>query len=183
MFEFSDDKDWVTPHQDNWRRLLGHLVDRPVSMLEIGAYEGRSSLWWIQNILTHSKSILHIVEPRVRPLLVTNLSRLPPGTQWHLHKEHSIDALAFFIVNRVLFDIVYVDGSHEGIDCLTDLLLAERMMAVGGIMIIDDYLWGNPQGTRHHPPKPAVDAFIELNAHRMQVIHKKYQVAIRKTAH
>ena len=40
------------------------------------------------------------------------------------------------------FDLVFVDGSHQATDVLTDAVISFQLLRLGGLMIFDDYLWG-----------------------------------------
>jgi hypothetical protein len=53
------------------------------------------------------------------------------------------------------------------------------MLKIGGIMILDDYLWADmPRESQR--PKLGVDAFVAAYADRVQQISVGYQVALRK---
>ena len=76
-------------------------------------------------------------------------------------------ALADLIAERrpEPFDLVYIDGSHQAPDVLTDAVLAFQLLKVGGVMIFDDYLWSMDRpGTQDvlMMPKPAIDAFLNI---------------------
>src|SRR5262245_36678052 len=46
-----------------WTKLLNEFKGKPdISYLEIGAFEGRSALWVLENILTHPTSTLTIID-------------------------------------------------------------------------------------------------------------------------
>lgn len=99
------------------------------------------------------------------------------------------------------FDLIYVDGSHEGKDVLLDLVLAYQLCAVGGLIVADDYQW---QGHKKTPklagtwsPKPAIDAFYKLYGTidarnqpafqsniqlSVELVHKGRQFVVRKLA-
>jgi len=55
-----------------------------------------------------------------------------------------------------------------------------RKLKMGGILVFDDYGWQNPGGTRHYTPKPAIDAWLQLNDWSYELLHKGYQVAVKK---
>src|ERR1700710_2270733 len=51
---YSYTSDYISKNLDNWTRLLEEYRGRPgVRMLEIGSYEGRSAVWFLENVLTH----------------------------------------------------------------------------------------------------------------------------------
>lgn len=46
--------DYVSEHIPRWRDLFEEYRGQPdVRMLEIGSYEGRSAVWFLENVLTH----------------------------------------------------------------------------------------------------------------------------------
>ncbi|HEX2816824.1 MAG TPA: class I SAM-dependent methyltransferase, partial [Phenylobacterium sp.] len=83
-------------------------------------------------------------------------------------------------------ELIYIDGSHQAPDVLTDAVLAFQLLRVGGILIFDDYLWsheGPGQQDFYNMPKPAVDAFVNIFQRRMTVIGAPLrQLYVRKIA-
>jgi predicted O-methyltransferase YrrM len=57
--------------------------------------------------------------------------------------------------------------------------MAWRVLRDGGVMVFDDYMWGDPRMPMHRP-KIAIDAFMNIFAAEMIVLHIGYQVAIKK---
>jgi hypothetical protein len=50
-------EDWTTPHAELWMKHLGHLRGIPDShAIEIGSFEGKSTIWFLKNILTDERS-------------------------------------------------------------------------------------------------------------------------------
>jgi predicted O-methyltransferase YrrM len=43
--------------------------------------------------------------------------------------------------NEPPFDLIYVDGSHQASDVLTDSIITFQLLRVGGVMTFDDYVW------------------------------------------
>jgi predicted O-methyltransferase YrrM len=80
------------------------------------------------------------------------------------------------------YDFIYIDGSHVAKDVLTDACMAWPLLKPKGIMVFDDYLWGNPRDILHRP-KPAVDAFCNIFAEDMDIVHVGYQLVVQKRAH
>jgi len=75
------------------------------------------------------------------------------------------------------FDLIYVDGSHDGDDVLADAVNCWPLLKTGGLMVFDD--WGkirNADGLRL-----AVDAFVRLYWYNIFVEFCNWQVGIRKT--
>jgi predicted O-methyltransferase YrrM len=71
------------------------------------------------------------------------------------------------------FDFIYVDGSHAGDDVLEDAVLSYRLLKSGGLLVFDDY--GSLTSASE-----AIDAFRNLFAERFELVHKGYQLTLRK---
>jgi predicted O-methyltransferase YrrM len=74
------------------------------------------------------------------------------------------------------FDLAYIDGSHRAPDVLADAVLCWPLVRPGGLLVFDDYAWRG-KGSR---PRVAIDAFLRVHAGAYELLHKRYQVAIRK---
>src|SRR5579863_1022332 len=174
-YEFS--VDWFSPFADVWRALFQRFLPGPKKILEIGSYEGRSTTWLIENAfprhatgdlycidtwqgsVEHDRNAMPDVERRFDHNVDTAKGRCP-GISVHKIKSASQVALKRLSLegHGGSFDFVYVDGSHQAADVLTDLVLAFELCRVGGLITCDDYLWSfgqNPLLT----PKVAIDAF------------------------
>jgi hypothetical protein len=58
--------------------------------------------------------------------------------------------------------------------------MAWPLLKSGGVMVFDDYTWGDPRDLLHRP-KLAVDAFVNIYAEELSLVHIGYQLALRKT--
>jgi predicted O-methyltransferase YrrM len=92
-------------------------------------------------------------------------------------KGYSQEALRQLPLNH--YDFIYVDGSHVVSDVLEDAVLAFRLLKSGGIMIFDDYEW-DWFNDEYLVPKMAIDAFLRIYARKCELLHKGYQVILRK---
>ncbi len=180
--EYEFTSDYVSLHLDDWGRLISPLRDTPLVAIEIGSLEGRSALWWLDNLCTHPASKLYCIDPAIDPLcfrrLRKNLALHPRGSQVKVIQELSRVALSR--LPEAMADFIYVDGSHEARDVLLDGLLALHLAKPGGLLVFDDYLWDDPDSTCVLPPKPGLDAFLTVAADVMTVVHSGYQLVVRK---
>lgn len=87
--------------------------------------------------------------------------------------------LSHFVDGENLFDFIYIDGSHVAKDVLTDACMAWPLLKQGGIMVFDDYLWGESRDILHRP-KPAVDAFVNIFAESLDIVHIGHQLVVAK---
>jgi predicted O-methyltransferase YrrM len=174
--------DWGGPYVADWSRHLEHLRSRPdVQMLEIGSYEGRSALWFLENILTHETARLTCVDPFFKlPQEMRfdhNVQRSGDGNRLTKIKAKSADVLPGLPGGS--FDAIYVDGDHRAAPVLLDVACCWRLLKPSGVMILDDYQWelDKPLPDR---PELAIDLFLEMVADRAEVVHRDYQVILRK---
>ena len=65
-------------------------------------------------------------------------------------------------------------------DVLTDACLAWLRLDRGGLMVFDDYGWDRYQEP-HKNPRLAIDSFLSCFSGRYELLHKGYQVIVRKT--
>jgi predicted O-methyltransferase YrrM len=177
-YEFTND--WfITTCCGTWADLMPRI--KPTKILEIGCYEGQATCWLIDN-LEHTGSLeIHCIDtwlgksdidptvmPAVEQRFHSNLEKArsqaahPP--QVVLHKGASTVQLACLIAEgkRDYFDFIYIDGSHEPSDVLTDAVQAWHLLRAGGIMAFDDYTWLNQGPDRMRCPRPAIDAFTDV---------------------
>ncbi|CAG8741307.1 12921_t:CDS:1, partial [Dentiscutata heterogama] len=81
--------------------------------------------------------------------------------------------------SKIKFDFIYIDGSHVASNVLADAILAWNLLKDGGIMIFDDYEWDRYK-EEYNNPKIAIDAFIKCYNPQIEIIHKGYQITIKK---
>ena len=179
-FQFTHD--WVTAHTEVWGTLFESWNTQPKHALEIGSWEGCSACWMLLNVLCHPDSTITCIDPwynrEHEARFLHNIALTGQANQVCRIRAPSWDVLHHIQDNSL--DAAYVDGSHEGRDALCDGLMVWRKLKLGGILVFDDYGWQNPGGARHYTPKPAIDAWLQLNDWSCELIHKGYQVAVKK---
>jgi predicted O-methyltransferase YrrM len=81
--------------------------------------------------------------------------------------------------NKNLFNFIYIDGSHIAKDVLTDACMAWPLLKQGGLLVFDDYLWGESRDILHRP-RLAVDFFVNIFAESLDIVHIGHQFVVRK---
>jgi predicted O-methyltransferase YrrM len=198
-FEFTTD--WITRFAGVWKQLLDRFP--PTRILEIGAYEGRTTAFLIEHCgaerdielhcvdswaggVEHDRDAMPMVEARFDRNVALARARAPRTVDFHKHKAFSGDAMARLLADGrgLSFDLIYVDGSHQAPDVLSDAVLAFMLLKVGGLLIFDDYLWSmdGPDPRDHYQmPKPAIDAFVNIYHRKLNVLGAPlYQLYCRK---
>lgn len=149
--------DWFDHNIPHWRTWLAPLAGKPgLRALEIGSFEGRSTRWLCQNILTASDSRIDCLDLfEIDPVYGNYHERFRSNTaDWsdRIREYHGPSYASLKLLGGP-YDIVYVDGWHSAFGAMADGLMAWPMLNVGGVMIFDDYLWAPPK--LGPPPRPS----------------------------
>lgn len=154
------------------------MVHQKYKVLEVGCYEGRSTVWWcdeypgsrvvaIDSFKGGEEHIKSNVDMRgVMQRFYENIQ--PHRQDITVYESSSHGALAELVSSPNLlkdegidfFDLAYIDGSHMADDTMLDAMLASKLIKPGGLIIFDDYRWKDPRmpGPKFSP-KLAVDSF------------------------
>jgi predicted O-methyltransferase YrrM len=129
---------WAAEHYHLWATILAPWQNDPIRILEIGSWEGRSALFFL-NYLRHSSivcvdtfagSIEHRAWPAaqqnaqlfgIESRFDNNLAQFAERVE--KRKEESLVALGTLGIERRRFDLIYIDGSHLAIDVYRDGVL------------------------------------------------------------
>lgn len=156
--EYHFTSDWFSWHIPFWEQSIdkaGKTKTDPLRILEIGAYEGKSTTWMSDNLLDHPDSILYSVDTfegsienqgqeNLNVLLETYYSNISKSKNFRkirpiMGNSHTV--LPTLINQNHKFDIIYVDGAHDYEDVLQDGIDAFNLLKDDGLMIFDDYGW------------------------------------------
>ena len=176
--------DWFSCYIHNWTHFLKELKDKPnLRFLEIGSYQGRSTVWLLENILTHDTSSITCIDTfegsaehfeyhqndlqTLFQVFSHNISKFKNKVNIIKNKSQ----IALKQINEE-YDFVYIDGDHTASSVIEDAILSFSLLKKGGIMIFDDYEWKDP--------KRAIDAFLSIYADKINILFISTQVYIEK---
>ncbi len=203
--DYSFTNDWFTACIPIWQDLFS-LIPDACKILEIGSYEGRSTIWLIGNAfkagtkgeiycvdtwkggVEHHAAEMAAVEERFLRNIATAKSRSRAEVTVHVRKGLSTSVLAALAAegHALSFDAIHIDGSHQCPDVLFDLVLSFQLCRVGGLIICDDYAWSQePRGSEDllNQPKLAIDSFVNCYRRKLQLVAINVrQVYLRKTS-
>lgn len=194
MTDFKFTKDWFHWAPEVWERLIPMLPERG-RFLELGAYEGRSTAWIVKNMLEDGGVLVSVdtwegaeehkddgidmgAVERNYDHNFKLLTEKFEGRTVLKFKTTSYEALTK-LAGGPQFDFIYIDASHTAPDVLTDACLAWQLLKDNGVMVFDDYLWGDQRDVLHRP-KLAIDAFVNIFAEHLKPMHTGYQYIVRK---
>lgn len=195
-------EDWLSMHLPHWERLffgeLGWDPEAPRRMVEIGSFEGRSTLWFLERLLRHPDSRITCIDTfgggaehtpdqtaGLHERFLANLEESGQAYKAEVLRGDSFSGLTRLIARGTVADLVYIDGSHEAPEVLADLVLGFRLLPPSGVILCDDYLWSREE-TRCTDilgsPKLAIDAFTNIHRRRIEFLDlgHHWQLAFRK---
>lgn len=189
--------DWFTGNVPVWNTILDHYKNKPgLRFLEIGSFEGLSSVWLLENILTDNTSRLTCIDtfegsiehynhetykrllPSLYDVFMHNISRfqhktiVKRGKSQHIMKE--------LYVQNEKYDFIYIDGDHVASSVIEDAVLAFSMLKVDGIMCFDDYDSSSNHADNLDLAQCAIDAFLKIYSRKIEVLHKGWQIVVKK---
>jgi hypothetical protein len=175
--------DWSSRAFPTWIEHLSPLRDKQLRILEIGAWEGRGSIFLLNFFPRSHVTCMDIFMLGNEALFDTNVMETYTGRVEKIAARSVVGLDRLATSQRDPFDLIYVDGSYERDDVMTDSILAWRLLKVGGVLIWDDYeLISAMPGyfIEDQNPKPAIDLFLSWRKHELEVLHSDYQVIVRK---
>ena len=167
---------------------LNKFVDKSkdIHVLEIGSYEGLSSVFFADNFLEKEGSTLTCVDPFLRipnndhayylqnneeKNFDINITRCDNSEKIKVFKITSDE---FFAINEKKYNLIYIDGCHEPEFISRDMENGFKCLEENGIMWMNDY------GKTTITVKKAMNQFLIKHRGEYVTIHQGYQIAIQK---
>lgn len=150
-------RDWFSHNIPRWERWFAEFKGRPgLRFLEIGSFEGCSTTWLLENVLTGAGSTIECVDlfepdPNVGEYLPRFRENVAPWASQVVERKGPSEVVLKQLSGP--YDMIYVDGLHTAYGALSDGVLAWPLLKVGGLMVFDDYLW-----VPHTETIPTLDA-------------------------
>jgi predicted O-methyltransferase YrrM len=175
-----------------WQRWFTDTIQqRPIRILEVGSWQGSSSLWLLDQVIAERGGSITCVDTwegssehrfqgsmglQLEELFDANIVRSGHGKHVEKHKGRSQDVLPQ-LVGR-LFDFIYIDGAHEADLMLQDALNAHPLLAPGGYLVIDDldYRFADRKQNTIH----GINTFLELAGESYEEIDRGAQLLLRR---
>jgi methyltransferase family protein len=182
--QFSFTTDWFSNHIPVWERTISpHLVAvNDAKVLEVGAFEGRSSVWFLSNFASLRLTVID-------PWAFTDGASDDTFNRFRANISPFSDRVTVMRGKSQLmrtlrdqeYDVIYLDGEHTSAAVIHDAVLAYELLKPGGLLIFDDYLGGDKSVKW---PKPAVDFFQAAYGvlKRVELISDTYQRIYKRLA-
>ena len=196
---FAFQRSWFDEdNRTDWEKLTGPIRGRKLSILEVGSFEGASTTWILDHLMTHPESRMtaidtfeggmehldpdqrhkydvSLLESRFR----SNISKCEHVNKLRVMKAKSDDALLDLRRDGARFDFIYIDASHVAIDVLHDAVVCWRMLDVHGIMVFDDVTWKGYMEDCYNP-RIAIKSFVQCATQEVSAMETEYQMWVTK---
>ena len=157
------------------------------SYLEIGSYEGLSllnilfnyknskvtaiDLWGESNINSESLKVnFNDVENKFNKNL--------EGYNFIKIKNDSVTALRKLLKEKQSFDFIYIDGSHNGEDILSDAIESYKLLNIEGVIIFDDVV--NTNTNINIQSYTGFEKFCQIYKNQIKVLYLRNIAVIKK---
>ncbi|MEG4273770.1 MULTISPECIES: tetratricopeptide repeat protein [unclassified Microcoleus] len=171
-------QDWFTHNIPIWKRHLQEFTGiSDFQVVEIGSFQGMSACWLLDNILTHPTAKITCIDLFFQQHFKGNIVKTGAAEKVIELEGYSQDLLVNLASEY--YDVAYVDGCHKPTSALQDAILSWRLVKVGGLMIFDDYEFTFPDSPEQDT-KIGIDVFLEMFGSQLEVVHKGYQLIVKK---
>jgi predicted O-methyltransferase YrrM len=182
--------DWTSGNFPNWCRVFTERRETVTRILEIGAWEGRSAIFFLEFFPHASVTCIDAFAgggTSTNPALNLAEARFDKNTKQYGTRvtkiaAESVVALHGLIKAGKTYDLIYVDGSHVRDDVTIDSLMVWRLTAPGTAIIWDDYEGGRPDQPYETRVKAAIDYFLSLYGKQLSILHRGYQIIAQRIA-
>jgi predicted O-methyltransferase YrrM len=155
--------------------------------LEIGCYEGLSSFYVLSEFKFVNAYFLDIWdEPNKNSKSLTNdfgkvekfFDENVSEYNFTKIKDDSVISMRKLFRNNISFDFIYIDGSHNGEDILSDAIEAFKILNKGGFIFFDDFL--QYEKNRKIQSYVGIEKFLELYSNDLQIVFFQNNLAVKK---
>jgi predicted O-methyltransferase YrrM len=177
------ESDWFSSGISIFNKFMQNEKNFVRNILEIGSYEGRSAIFFL-NYFNASKitcvdtwlgSHEHV---RKMEEIEKNFDNNLKLYENKLIK-HKTTSDNFFLTNKLLFDLIYIDGLHAYDQVKSDLENAYKFLRPKGYLLIDDYLWKFYPINKKNVINSA-NEFIQKYNNNLELIYISEQVLLKK---
>lgn len=200
-------EEWFDPMIPLWSELFKDYYKTPIkSVLEIGCYEGRATVWLCENVLSNQQVSKYDVidtfegtvtesgmvgtagrlgddENFIKSNFEHNISFFKDKIPFNIYQGYSQHELPKLVEQGKRYDFIYIDASHQSDDTFVDGYFAHQMLKPGGLIIFDDFGWKDPKKPHeNYSPETGIRMFFSLYSESYQPVFANYQIGAIKIA-
>jgi hypothetical protein len=173
--------DWTSGNLPRWRQMLGVWRDRPLRILEVGTFEGRASIFFL-NFFPRSTFVgIDWFEGELGAAAAARLDHnmAPYSDRVEVLKMDAVAALEQLGSAQRKFDLIYIDVSHYYDIAKATTRAAWSLTVAGSVVIWDDYSWA-PDLPPEQRGATAIDEFLRERDGSYRVLGSGYQLAVER---
>jgi len=168
-----------------------YKFDSEINALEIGSFEGRSSIFfvnyfkninlkcvdtWEKSDQESDKKMQESINFRLVEKNFDNNKRLHTNNI----KKYKCTSKVFFETNNLKdLDFIFIDGSHKYEDVIHDATTSFKSLKIGGFILFDDLNWFYYKNLKENPSY-AINKFLKTYHHEIEIIFASNQLLIKK---
>ena len=178
---------WFLNNFEIFNYFLPENKNEKFNYLEIGCFEGLSSFYVLSQFKfvnayfvdiwdepnKNSKSLTGDFN-KVEKLFDENLSKF----NFTKIKDDSVISMRKLLRKNMNFDFIYIDGSHNGEDILSDAIEAFKILKKGGLIFFDDFL--QYELNRKIQSYVGIEKFLELYFNDLQIVFFQNNLVVKK---
>jgi predicted O-methyltransferase YrrM len=203
MKNYKFTENWFT---DDGLSVLNDLeITKELHILEIGSFEGKSTIWFLENLLQNEKSTITCVDPwtnfsqdhdslnsyfkeknewnlierKTKEIFLQNIVESGNSGKVFIRQGFSDNILPSLITEQKMYDMIFIDGNHTAPHVMMDLVMSWPLLKKGGIILFDDYTWGLDKPTTIRP-KESVDYFMLSFGDYVTELYSNYRKIFKK---
>jgi SAM-dependent methyltransferase len=169
--------DWFSNNIERWEKHVKPKLlkyGKGVRILDIAPYEGRSTLWLLDNIPGCHVTVL---QTSTNKKVIKNLdNNLQPYKNRASILVGGLEQLSNMM--NEAFDFINIDIGVDARFTLEAAVTSFNLLKPGGLMVFDDYTTDRLHG--YQCPKPAIDAFTGSYSRYIKIFHASWQLMLLK---
>jgi hypothetical protein len=186
--------DYFSSNIANWTKWFDDLiVAAPIRCLEIGSWQGGSSTWLLDKVVSRRGGQLTCVDTFEGSSEHENLLGSLGGTLEEIFDRNIVASghaalcrkivgksqSALFDLSGEAFDFIYIDGAHEAKYVIQDAILSWNLLSSEGFILFDDLDFRFPEAPEQNTID-AVGSFVTWFRTELEVLHKERQMLLRR---
>lgn len=164
-----------------WSQQLQSLAGKPLKVMEVGCYQGMSSCWLLDHLLTDQASQLTCIDSRFDDKFQENITKTGAKSKVIFREGNPHQQMSNCTSDS--FDLINLQDRCKTINhSEKNAQLAWELAKSGGLIIFSYYGWRNPNAPDQEP-RLGIDRFLNSVKDQWQPVHLSpptFQLIIRK---
>lgn len=162
---------------NRWGRLFRRFVPRDdIEVLDLGSGEGWTSLFFL-NYLPLARVVAVGTTPEHADIFRENVQGFEDRLE--ILDMGGMAAVDTLLAQKRRFHVINIDASRSRDYVLALSLLAWQVLRKGGVLVWNDYVWGEGRPSEKRP-HDAINWFLDMREQDVEVLDQGNQMIVRK---